>query len=808
LNSSQAPEEVLLEEVNSGPAFMEVSSLDDETQVEVQDELENDHKNIGDDDISKNKVLDLDVRLSDSDILREETSENNSEIKIVINDPVTNNANESDSNIKTDEVCDATDDPFDTSDCEGGPTTDLASLEKQNAELLCETEGQKNVIELIRTELTKKDEDLVQVQEQLASLKETSERNYRLLQNEMNKKVGELKKAFEIANRDKESMVMKYALGEKDIMVAKRGKEEAEKRLKENMKDKESLQYKIKTLSTERTRLQALCDNRMQETIAAKKESDKWKEEVKIQEAKASCASSRLKAEVDAHREVRENLDSTASQLSEVRTEMEKIKSECSEIVSRHKAEEDSIKKRGEMSEKEQSVKLMIDSAAATELEALRGRMKVVVEENNDLSVRVQASEKERLTYASNLSELKETANKQRTEIVDLYAKCAELESVKLQLQRETEKCAAREVEVERLRAEALELQADMAVCRKKEAELLEFTQKLTDKNVTLQSDFTSVSARAATLEEEHSRLAAGSSRTEASLAEATVKLEVESSRRREETELLAAKLAEQTRKAEQAEIQVIDAKNEVDVLKRRHAGSQRELTRELAQCRKRLDQLDSEGRRDLSPLGSRTSSSSSLHREDTSPQANHHNSSPQVNHHNSSPQVNHLSVNGERKERRESSDSHHELIGVIQQMPDTQTLVEKIVKLQRACARRQEKLDFFEEHVQQLLEEIKKKNKVITHYVLSLETGALVSEESDLHKVAMAHHSGIMSSVYSSKPSDSNITLELSLEINKKLQAVLEDTLLKNITLKENMNTLGGEIAKMAMEKNGPKLK
>jgi len=40
---------------------------------------------------------------------------------------------------------------------------------------------------------------------------------------------------------------------------------------------------------------------------------------------------------------------------------------------------------------------------------------------------------------------------------------------------------------------------------------------------------------------------------------------------------------------------------------------------------------------------------------------------------------------------------------------------------------------------------------------------------------------------------------MELSLEINKKLQAVLEDTLLKNITLKENINTLGKEIAIMS---------
>ena len=75
------------------------------------------------------------------------------------------------------------------------------------------------------------------------------------------------------------------------------------------------------------------------------------------------------------------------------------------------------------------------------------------------------------------------------------------------------------------------------------------------------------------------------------------------------------------------------------------------------------------------------------------------------------------------------------------------------------------------------------------------------------------------MSSLYSSKANDTGLTLELSLEINQKLQAVLEDTLLKNITLKvenedfilkfhqrlalswfysfqENINTLGKEIA------------
>ena len=56
----------------------------------------------------------------------------------------------------------------------------------------------------------------------------------------------------------------------------------------------------------------------------------------------------------------------------------------------------------------------------------------------------MQAAEKERLGYESSISEMKVTLENQKTEIVDLYAKSAELESVKIQLDREMEKCAAK----------------------------------------------------------------------------------------------------------------------------------------------------------------------------------------------------------------------------------------------------------------------------------------------------------------------------------------------------------------------------
>merc|ERR1740128_1216025 len=151
-------------------------------------------------------------------------------------------------------------------------------------------------------------------------------------------------------------------------MIAKRGKEDLDKKMREALKDKEGFQYKIKTLGNERTRLQGICDSRAQETIAARKEGEKWKEEVKVIEAKVSLTSSRLKAEVDAHRETKESLDTTFKQLVEVQGSIDDIRAECSEIMNKNKLEEETLKKKEKIHEQEHSVKLMIDSVAAAEL--------------------------------------------------------------------------------------------------------------------------------------------------------------------------------------------------------------------------------------------------------------------------------------------------------------------------------------------------------------------------------------------------------------------------------------------------------
>ena len=497
----------------------------------------------------------------------------------------------------------------------------LQTLELRNTEYLNEIENQKKVIELIRAEAESKDKECLGAAEELKNFKKSSEVRYKTLSDETSKKINDLKKAYELANKDKESMVIKYAMGEKDILIARRGKEEAEKKYREALKDGDSYQYKIKTLTTERVRLQGLCEARGQETSHVRKELDKAREELKLSEAKLASTVSKLKTEEDSHKDTKENLDRTFKELLDVQASIDDIKKEYTDLIAKAREEEDNLKKKEIIQEKEHSVKLMIDSAAAAELETLKKKFKEVTEENTELSEKVQNNQKELSSYETSISECRATITSQKSEIVDLYSKCADIESVKVQLSSETEKVSARDEEISRLRQEASELVSDMAACRRKETELLEFTQKLTDKNVTLQSELSSVDCKATTLESEHQRLLVDLTAAETKLAVVITELEDERAKRKEETELLARKLAEKVKALETASQRVIDANNEVDVVRRKNQGRVRELSKELAGLRKKMEEREGgQGGRGDSPgqlsLSSRCSSSSSLSRE------------------------------------------------------------------------------------------------------------------------------------------------------------------------------------------------
>ncbi len=100
-------------------------------------------------------------------------------------------------------------------------------------------------------------------EESLLQAREEAEARWNRLKEESDAKVAELKKAFISANRDKESMVMKYAMGEREVIVQRKGKEEAERKLRSAIKEKEELQNRLKAFTDEKTKAQMVADSRV-----------------------------------------------------------------------------------------------------------------------------------------------------------------------------------------------------------------------------------------------------------------------------------------------------------------------------------------------------------------------------------------------------------------------------------------------------------------------------------------------------------------------------------------------------------------
>ncbi|XP_022910975.2 coiled-coil domain-containing protein 186 isoform X1 [Onthophagus taurus] len=590
-------------------------------------------------------------------------------------------------------------------------------------------------------------------------------------------------KEKEQAVKDKETMVLRYACSEKNVIEQKYAKDALEKKHKECLREIDILQYKVNQMGTEKARICQMLDNKCHELKQSQTEVQHTKTDLANLETKMKWLQNNLKSELDMRKEKESKIEGLNVKLQEVLNEIDQTKKESQESIKNfHTSQENRahlldqqlkeqqatlIMLRHEKNDKEQQIKLL-----QSEMEKAQSKHKNVLDENNELSQKVQQLERDRLEMEQKLSELRCYADQQREDAADLCSKNAELAQIKLQLKNEQEQLSAYKEQMNHLKLRNSELESDMESCHIKEADLLLFTQQLTDKNVRLQSEFTAMETKVQQLICEQTLLKRGTKEQETKAILLSNQLMEEKKKSSSEIETLLKKLEDKSKLCDQLTVEIGDQKGENAVIKRKFELSLREVNKELNQCRKKLDQY--ENNNCLSTVISSSSSSST-------------------------------SLNGVVTERNggELLQSNHfeDQVKVVQpeRVLDKQALIEHIVKLQRVSARKSEKIDFLEEHVNTLVAELQKKSRLLHNYILREQTGALSSNSMDNNKAILAKYPGVMSSMYSSKISDNNLTLELSLDINRKLQAVLEDALLENITLKENVDTLGVEIEKLS---------
>lgn len=599
------------------------------------------------------------------------------------------------------------------------------------------------------------------------------------LHKEVAQRMEQANKKCEEARQEKEAMVMKYVRGEKESLDLRKEKEILERKLRDANKESEKNTNKIKQLSQEKGRLHQLYETKEGETSRLIKEIDKLKEDISSHVIKVKWAQNKLKAEMDSHKETKDKLKETTTKLTQAKEEADQIRKNCQDMIKTYQESEE-IKSneldaklrvtKGELEKQmqEKSDQLEMHHAKIKELEDLKRTFKEGMDELRTLRTKAKCLEDERLRTEDELSKYKEIINRQKAEIQNLLDKVKIVDQMQEQHQRGKQEIENLKEDVESLNSLINDLQKDIEGSRKRESELLLFTEKLTSKNAQLQSESNSLQSQFDKLSCSESQLQSQCEQMKQTNINLESRLLKEEELRKEEVQALQAELTYKQTEVKALSTQVEELKDDLVTQRRKHASSVKDLTKQLQQARRKLDQVENGSYdKEVSSMGSRSSSSGSINA---------------------------------RSSAEDRSPENTGSSGAVDNFPevDKAMLIERIVRLQKAHARKNEKIEFMEDHIKQLVEEIRKKTKIIQSYILREESGTLSSEASDFNKVHLSRRGGIMASLYTSHPADSGLTLELSLEINRKLQAVLEDTLLKNITLKENLQTLGTEIERL----------
>ncbi|NXG12152.1 CC186 protein, partial [Sakesphorus luctuosus] len=647
-----------------------------------------------------------------------------------------------------------------------------------------ETEKQHlSIIKQLEARIEELNKEVKASKDKLVTQDAAAKNTIQQLHKEMAFRMEQANKKCEEARHEKETMVMKYVRGEKESLDLRKEKEILERKVRDANKEIEKHINKIKQLSQEKGRLHQLYETKDAEATRLNRDIEKLKEEINSHIIKVKWAQNKLKTEMDSHKETKECLKDAMTKLTEAKEEADQIRKNCQEMIKSYQVEEIKSNEfdaklrvtKGELEKQtqEKSDHIEVHHAKIKELEDLKRTFKEGMDELRTLRTKVKCLEDERLRTEDELSKYKEIINRQKTEIQNLLDRVKTVDHLQDQHQRDEQEINALKEEVDGFNSLVADLQKDIEGSRKRESELLIFTEKLTSKNAQLQSENNSLQSQLDKLSYSERELQNQLECVQQTKDDLATKLQKEEDQRKLEVETLQAQLASEQEERAALKTHVDELKDDLATQKRKHAANLKDLTKQLQLARRKLDQMENGNYdKEVSSMGSRSSSSGSLNARSSNEDRSPENTGSAV-----------------------AVDSFPEV--------DKAVLVERILRLQKAHARKNEKMEFMEDHIKQLVEEIRKKTKIIQSYILREEAGTLSSEASDFNKVHLSRRGGIMASLYTSHPADSGLTLELSLEINRKLQAVLEDTLLKNITLKENLQTLGTEIERLIKHKH-----
>nr|VZI46070.1 unnamed protein product [Spirometra erinaceieuropaei] len=433
---------------------------------------------------------------------------------------------------------------------------------------------------------------------------------------------------------------------------------------------------------------------------------------------------------------------------------------------------------------------------------------------------RLREREAERLCNEVAAREATEKLHRAEAENAALEARLSEMGELEKQKEDLQTRLAALQASYDDL----LPLKSELDYCQRRETQLSEFTRRLTERNAALQADYLSTQSRL-----EASERAVSEARQAADVAaelvtKAEAKLVTERTSFQQTIDSLETKVVQLTESVATLNSTLAREREERNALRRKQHAQDRELARLLAvhSLQKSSSTTAMTGTA-VCPTGMQDRihpENVAVNESPTNPENGETGS--QLNGPSDSetpiqcefrpplgdallascdPSAETLATTPAPPTLEESREAREELPCPAIQMvePSKSLLVNKIEKLQRMNLRLSEKNDFMRDHINQLMREVQRKTQLLQHFLVSdPEAGGTSPMNVDENKANIIQKGGLMASVFSGQAMDSQANLKVCLQINQKLQNVLEDTLFKNITLKENVDTLADELARL----------
>ncbi|KAJ8365185.1 hypothetical protein SKAU_G00140160 [Synaphobranchus kaupii] len=424
------------------------------------------------------------------------------------------------------------------------------------------------------------------------------------MQREMAYRLEQANKKCEEARQEKEAMVMKYVRGEKEALDLRREKEQLERRLREASREVDKQATRGNALAQEKGRLQQLHEVKEGEVSRLARDVEKLKEEVNSQAIKVKWAQNKLKSETDAHKETKDRLRETTTRLTQAKEEGEQIRKNCQDMIKTYQESEE-IKSNEldaklretnfelEKQRQEQSDQLEVHRAKIKELEDLKRTFKEGVDELETLRTKVRCLEDERPRTEDELCKYREIINRQKAEIHNQREKLNAVRRLEEQRLRDEQEMASLRGEVESLNSQAADLQRDIQGSRAREAELLGFTEKLTSKNAQLQSESNGLQAQLDRVTADARELNGRLQERERAAADLTGRLQTEQQQRQEDAQTLQTERAASQTETAQLKTRVEELRDDLATQKRKQAANLKDLTKQLLQARKKLDQVE-----------------------------------------------------------------------------------------------------------------------------------------------------------------------------------------------------------------------